>query len=246
MFATPRDVRRETRGGEAAGLAAVLGVELMPWQRQVLDTALEVDGEGRLAYRHVVLTVPRQNGKSLLLGVLVLHRMLCWGAPQQVTFAAQNVIDAQAQWTEKLWPLIERSPLKELEGLRLYLSVAKPELVAGKTGSRMRVLTGSPSSGHGMSVDLAVVDEAFSYADDSREVAAVPAMWARPDPQFWVVSTAGDELSAYLRRKVLEGRESVVSPGGTSAYFEWGLAEDADWGDEGNWPSALPALGTSV
>ena len=111
----------------------------------------------------------------------------------------------------------------------------------------MRILTGAPDSGHGMSVDLAVVDEAFSYVDDSREVAALPAMWARPSPQFWVVSTAGTDQSLYLRGKVDDGRARCVSGDfGRSAYFEWGLAEGDDWACEGRWPSALPALGSTV
>jgi phage terminase large subunit-like protein len=43
----------------------MLGVDLMPWQRLVLDTALEINPlTKRLAYREVRLTVPRQQGKS--------------------------------------------------------------------------------------------------------------------------------------------------------------------------------------
>jgi phage terminase large subunit-like protein len=45
----------------------MLGVDLMPWQRLVLDTALEINPlTKRLAYREVRLTVPRQQGKSTL------------------------------------------------------------------------------------------------------------------------------------------------------------------------------------
>ena len=39
----------------------------MPWQRQVADVALELDDAGRFAYPLVVITVPRQSGKTTLL-----------------------------------------------------------------------------------------------------------------------------------------------------------------------------------
>ena len=40
----------------------------MPWQRHVADIAYELDEEtGRLAYREVRLTVPRQSGKTTLM-----------------------------------------------------------------------------------------------------------------------------------------------------------------------------------
>ena len=55
----------------------MLGTPLMPWQQRVADTALEVDpGTGRLAYREVTLTVPRQSGKTTLILALAVHRAL--------------------------------------------------------------------------------------------------------------------------------------------------------------------------
>ncbi len=49
--------------GPAVGMVARrLGMELMPWQQHVADVAFEVNPEtGRLAYREIVLTVPRRS-----------------------------------------------------------------------------------------------------------------------------------------------------------------------------------------
>ena len=174
LFATPRDPSRASLGSQVEPLARLLGLPLMDWQRRVFDVALEVDSDGKLFYRHVTLTIPRQNGKSTLLMLLVLWRMLIYSnsaGPQTATFAAQNVIEAQALWLHKFWPQIQQAghgKLVKAEGLKMYLSVAKPELQASRSKSLMRILTGAPDSGHGMSVDLAVVDEAFSYVDDTR------------------------------------------------------------------------------
>ena len=42
---------RQTRGPEVAKIAELLGTPFMPWQQQVVDTALEVDDNGQLVYR---------------------------------------------------------------------------------------------------------------------------------------------------------------------------------------------------
>ena len=59
-------------GGAVAQVAKALGTPLMPWQRMVADVALELDpATGRLAYRQIGLTVPRQSGKTTLLEAIL-------------------------------------------------------------------------------------------------------------------------------------------------------------------------------
>src|SRR6266508_5204234 len=65
LYATPRDPTRKTLGGAVAKVAKALGTPLMPWQRLVADVAMEVDPRtGRLVYGEVVVTTPRQQGKT--------------------------------------------------------------------------------------------------------------------------------------------------------------------------------------
>ena len=59
----------------------------MAWQRRVADVALEVDDHGRYFYQLVIVTVPRQSGKTTLFGSVLDHRALivprarCWFTP---------------------------------------------------------------------------------------------------------------------------------------------------------------------
>lgn len=67
-WGTMRDFSRQTYGGKVAKIAKALGTPLMPWQRYVADTALEIDPEtGLLANRGADTTVPRQSGKTSLI-----------------------------------------------------------------------------------------------------------------------------------------------------------------------------------
>ena len=251
LFATPRDQTAASRGKELANLALMMNIELMPWQRHVVDTALEVDEEGLPIYRNVIVTVPRQCGKTFLVLLLILHRMGFWTfeKPQGVLFTTQTGQDALSKFRLEILPLLRRSPLWRSLALKANESNNQPGIVSGRTQSSMSILGSSQTSGHGRTADLAIIDEAMAARDTSRQQAMMYALRTRQDAQFWVVSTAGDIDSDYLRDKVVTGRRMVTD--GTSrrertAYFEWGLAEDEDWRLPANWRKAIPALGHTI
>src|SRR5215471_15214010 len=75
-IATARTPERLTFGGAVAKLAAAMGRPLMPWQSYVADVALEVDDAGRFCYQLVLVTVPRQSGKTTLFEAVLDHRAL--------------------------------------------------------------------------------------------------------------------------------------------------------------------------
>ena len=83
-----------------------------------------------------------------------------------------------------------------------------------KTGSRLTITAATEKAGHGGSLDFPVIDEAFAYTDARLEQALLPAMRARrrflPGPQLWIVSTAGNAGSTYLRGKVDASRRPAI------------------------------------
>src|SRR6266545_4403408 len=100
-FAVPA-TDRPSYGGSVAATARALGFEFMPWQELVTRCALEHDG-GRLAYRDVAISTPRQSGKSLMVAALVVHRML--SAPDQwIVYAAQTRLAARRRLFDRWWP----------------------------------------------------------------------------------------------------------------------------------------------
>lgn len=244
-FTTERTVKRPTLGSAAAKIAVELGTPLMPWQQHVLDVALEVDEQTkRLAYREVVLTVPRQSGKTTLLLVLILLRAL--GAPHQtIVYTAQTRLDARKKWVDGWLPVLEASR---------FGSLYRPRFANGqegllfKNGSVQSLVATTKKTGHGATLDLGILDEAFAHPDARLEQALRPAMITRPQPQLWVVSTAGTpQDSPYLLGKVEIGREAVQNGLRRGlAYFEWSAPEDADPTDPETWYSCMPALGRTT
>jgi hypothetical protein len=244
LYATPRDPARKTLGAAVARVAKQLGTPLMTWQRQVADVALEVDPRtGLLVYGEVDLTVPRQQGKTTLeLGVLV-HRCRTW-ARSRVLYSAQDRIHARKKWEDEHVATLARSPFADEFGVRYQRG---DEAIRWGNGSLHGITAPGEKAGHSDVLDLVVVDEAWAHEDSRLEQGLPPTMITRPQPQLWVVSTAGTYRSAYLRGKVERGRARVQHAAHRgAAYFEWAARDGADPADPRTWRSCMPALGRTI
>jgi len=245
-YGTPRDLSRKSIGRRWAKVAKALGMPMMPWQRRVADVAGEIDPEtGGLYYREVVITVPRQSGKtSLILPVAVDRGIVPWTqGRQRSVYAAQTRTDARTKLVEEQFEILGGSPLSGFIRGEMR-KAAGTEGITWRNGSRHGLMATKKTSGHGRTIDLAILDEFFAQIDDRLEQAVRPAMITRPSAQLWVVSTAGDSTSFPLRSKVDRGRErALAGEHGRIAYFEWSADEDVDLDDPSTWWSFMPALG---
>src|SRR6266511_4177791 len=240
-WATPR-TRRRTLAPQVAPVARQLGLRLLPWQRLVLSTALERSGR-RPAYRDVLVSVPRQSGKSSLALTLIVWRLL--SAPDQlVLYSAQNRAAARRKLLHTWWPRLRRTPLAPR--FKLFRGFGA-EMLEADNGSRLELLSATESAGHGETTDLVVVDEAWVHQDAAVEQAVRPTMATRQGAQLWALSTAGTAKSAWWRGKLDAGRASAemgVTDG--VCLLEWAAPADADPTDEAVWRATMPALGRLV
>jgi len=222
----------------------------MPWQSLVADVGGEIDPlTGLPAYREVVVTIPRQSGKTTLFLSWQINRCVSrrWKHPQRSAFTAQTGKDARDKWIDELFPLIRNSQLRSLvssKGSRLEINEGMGnECIRFKTGSMIRLLSTSTSSGHSKTLHQAVMDEVWHDSDDRREQGLRPAMITIQDAQLLVCSTAGTEDSVVLNRKVDAGRVAVEADTGDGvAYFEWSAPKGWDPEDEASYFTFMPAL----
>lgn len=222
-------------------MAERFGYKLMAWQRMVLEVACEVDENGIFVYREVVITVPRQSGKTTLILCKCTHRCLAW--PRMVVaYAAQTRNDSRKKWEDDYLEQLEHSPFRDK--FRARKTNGNEAIIWHGTRSRFGIVSTTEKAGHGSTLDEGYIDEAFAQQDARLEQAFKPAMVTRPNAQTWVVSTAGTEKSLYLRGKVEKGR-AAVEAGITHGicYFEWSADEDEeDYGNPEVWRRCMPAL----
>src|SRR6516165_1618654 len=208
-LATARTASRATFGPAVAELAAATGKPFMAWQRQVADVALEVDEAGRFCYQLVLVTVPRQAGKTTLFGAVLDHRALvvararCWFTQQSGKHAVDWLINEH-------WPLLGPFVPK----VHLRRAAGSEHIKWLPSGGLIRPFPPTPDGLHGKTSDLVVVDEPWSF-DPVRggqlDQAIVPTQAARPNAQVWKLSTAGDANSVWWLGTVEAGRAATTA-----------------------------------
>ncbi len=244
-WATSRTERR-TLGPAVGEAARAFGQPLLPWQQQVADVGLEIDDDGKPAYREVIFSTPRQSGKTTLILAWQIQRAVGWarmlGEPQKMIYTAQDASAARRKLLQDQIPMLE--PHKARLGIRRFYRGAGAESIVWANGSRLDINASTEQSGHGNTLDLGVKDELWNDKDNRRDQAMGPAMLTRAFAQKLTASTMGTHESIAWNGKVTLGRAAVeAGKTGGIAYFEWSADPNIDVVDPDNWWSWMPALG---
>ena len=225
--------------------AKALGTPLMPWQEQVARVAGErrIDDPRKFRYPLVVLTVPRQSGKTTLMRAMLTQRALMM-PNRRAFYTAQTGKDAAARWND-LVKQIEAGP---------FAGHVKKRMAAGSqsltfpNGATISPFPPTAKSLHGYTPHDVMLDEIFAWdaAQGEDLMGAIkPAQITLADRQLWLVSTMGTKDSEFLHGWVDSGREAVNDPASNVAYFEWSAPDGADYYDPETW-KFHPALGHTI
>jgi hypothetical protein len=214
-------------------LAERVGYSLYPWQ---LTAARYLTARGPLTWqwREVAVIVARQNGKTLLLEMLVLSRLL---AGQRIMHTAQNL----------------KVPRITHRNLAAIISADFPELLASKrsirygsgqedirlkNGGYYHIVAATQGSARGHTSDLVVVDEVHHLKDFDFLGAAKPTINASKDGQIVYASNAGTPESV-----VLNSLHSRADNDPNLAYLEWSMAPDDSPDNVNGWLNSNPSIG---
>jgi Phage Terminase len=256
-YGTARNLTRRTLGPKVVEYAlTTLGIELMQWQVHVLNVALELDDKDEFVYSRVVVTLPRQSGKTTLILPWILWRLARFGGRQRAAFVAQDGTSGREKFIVDFLPVIRDSPLAKQVSIR---EANGSEGLTFKNGSHFGIKAPTRRAGHGSSLDLVALDEVFAHTDDTLEQSLLPTMKTRRSPQMILTSTAGDHKSTYLYAEVEAGRAACLAVEQSAvAYFEWSAASPAELGivgtdavhtylgDPATWRQANPAFDVTI
>lgn len=244
-----RDFEYHSELVEIERVATLLGISLMPWQRRAIDVATQykLDHRGRRVYKYaqVLITVPRQSGKTTLMGPVQIHRMMTRRGPAACWYTAQSGQDARKRMIE-LIELVEKSKLTAVisaqrsnggEGLKLI----------DKPGCHVTRFSPTFSALHGEHPHLVSFDEIWHYDEPLGEAllgAAEPAqITLGKSAQVWLFSTMGTLESTFMNKLVESGRTGSDP---ALCYIEYSLPEGADPFDPAVWWRYHPALGNTI
>lgn len=233
------DGMHSTQEPSLDALTQAAGDRLDTWQRQINRYALSRTSEGFWAGRNVVLSIPRQTGKTFDVGWLAIHR------------AAQNP-GLRVVWTAHHFGVI-KDTFEGMTGIVLrpeMASLVDPDhgitLAAGKeeirfrNGSRIFFRARERGALRGVKkVGLLIVDEC-QHLSDSAMAAMLPTQNRAYDPQTIYMGTPpgpkdNGEVFVRLRTKALTGRAH------STLYVEYCADRDADPLDRDQWRKANPS-----
>lgn len=230
---------RPTFGQLDRKIANQLGWELFYWQARAADLAGEYDPvTKRPRFRTVGASVARQNGKTSLILTRVARQLLL--PKQKVAYTAQDRGLAVLKWSEHVEILMDtpfRRKIREVNTQR------GQEMLTTVTGSKyIPVTPTSKKAARSLSLDLAIVDEAYAHQSMGLIGALRNTLLTRPLAQIYLVSNAGDETSVLWRHYTDLGRASIDDPLTTMCWIEYASPDDGSRFD----PLALRAANPSA
>jgi phage terminase large subunit-like protein len=235
-----------TYGPQVAKIAKeLLGIDLMPWQVTALSGQLEHDDEGNLIRRRSLVSVARQNGKTVALKAMIMWALIeepkRRGEPVLVISTAHQ-LHLATEIFEHLAPILQKD-----FGAKVKWSYGRNE-AALPDGTRWIVQAATPKAFHGFSPHYVIADEVWNISSDVLMNGAMPSQRAMKSPLLSCWSTAGTEDSRAMLQMREEGLRAIDEGRVTKLYFaEWSVPPGVDpMSTPEVWKMANPALGYTL
>ena len=226
-------------GMDAERILRIGGIQLDPWQADVLDDWLGRNAAGKWAASTCGGSVPRQNGKSLLVQGRAEAGMLLFN--EQVIYTA-HLQKTATETFEEMRDFFESPKLKPYV-LDIKTALGREQIIL-KSGARIKFLARTRNGGRGQHGDLLIIDEAQEMDEDA-QASFLPAISASLNPQTIYIGTPPDPNASGV---VFRGIRSRALRGGTErvSWFEFSVPEIGDVKDKSRWAAANPALGRRI
>jgi hypothetical protein len=219
----------------AAVLAAV-GIVFELWQVGIAKLILAKRADGQYAADLAVMSIPRQVGKTFMLGSIVFalcvlspRLLVIWTAHHSAT-ADETFADMQA---------LARQPRMAKHIKRVLTGDGRQDIIF-HNGSRIRFGARERGFGRGFKrVGILVLDEAQKLSQSAMDN-LIPTTNRAANPLILLAGTppepgaTGSEVFTTLRAEALEGDSETL-------YVEFSADQDADVHDRSQWRKANPS-----
>ena len=221
------------------------GLELDEWQKWLLRAILErypadhPTYPNRLRYRQVVISVGRQNGKSLIAAMLGLYGLLLHEIGPQCISLASSTDQANIVYNRVLYVINSNPFLKK----RFKRATETRGIVTSDGGGRYDVKAAKEAALQGIPVSFCLFDE-LHLAKEGMWSAAVLGTSQRKDGIVVGITTAGDQNSKTLIELYKSGKAAANGAADLErfGFFLWTAPENAAVDD----PKAIMAANPSV
>ena len=215
------------------------GLLLDPWQNDILDDWMAYNAGNKWVCKTCGGSVPRQNGKSLLVQGRAAVGMLTRG--ERVIYTA-HLQKTATETFEELSAFFDQDCFKKY--LKEIKTALGREQIILKSGAKIKFLARTRNGGRGQHGDLLIFDEAQEL-DDNQQSSFIPAISASLNPQTIYVGTPPDGMAIgtvfrKIRNDALDGKTK------STAWFEYSVDKIGDVARPDRWYATNPALGRRI
>lgn len=223
---------------EADNVFKIFGINLFPWQKEILRRSLLLDDKNNFKYFNVGLSVPRQNGKTeilvarMIIGMVLLNEDLQYSSYRASSANAifSRVLDILENCDKSGRVFFRELPTRKTNN---KIIVCKDPKTGKKIGS-VRFSTRGGGTGRGESFKVMLFDEAqdlnsaenASYQNTLASFKNAQAYYFGTPPSFEVASSRGTtsgvadgKFFTNLREEALAGRSK------NTLWSEWSVSK---------------------
>ena len=253
IFTRPLQSRFPTDGDKLVELVKMAwkspehpeGIELDDWQKWLLRHMLERYSDnhplypGQLRYRQIVVSMGRQNGKSLLGAILGIYGLLLHQQGAQVISLASSTDQARIIYSRVLFTIQNNEYLKK----RFKKATEQRGITTADGSGRYDVKAAKEAALQGIPMSLCLFDE-LHLAKKGMWSAAVLGTSQRRDGMVIGITTAGDDNSETLKELYKLGTAAAQGDPELErfGFFCWEAKEGAMIDD----PTALKMANPSI
>lgn len=215
------------------------GLLLDPWQADILDDWMAMTPGKKWICKTCGGSVPRQNGKTLIMQGRAEAGMMLYGERVLYTSHLQKT---STETFEEMASFFDSQALKKyVKDIKTALG---REQIILTNGGRIKFLARTRNGGRGQHGDLLIFDEAQEL-DENSQASFIPAISASLNPQTIYMGTPPDPtvtgtVFRGIRDKAIKGETT------TTAWFEFSVGEIGDVADKRRWFECNPALGRRI
>jgi phage terminase large subunit-like protein len=216
-----------------------IGIEFDPWQADLNTCILAKDSSGMLAADTVVMSIPRQVGKTFDVGAIVFA--VCIANPGTTVVWTAHRFKVARETFDALRAMAKSPLLAPHIDYDAITTGAGNETIPFRNGSRMVFAARERGTVRGFSkVRLLVLDEGQILTEQALADMA-PTMNQAHDPQILIMGTPPkptdpSEVFSGLRARALAGESEGV------LYVEFGAEPGSDLDDRVAWRRANPSF----
>lgn len=219
-------------------------IKLSEWQKWVLLQLLQTGPAGLFALREALIMLPRKNGKTFLIAIVMLY-MLCFAPDHAQMFSGAKDLKQALNVFKMVEAWINYNPeLREM----LKITKSTKTITNRFTGASYRALAADSGSLHGSNPYFVIIDELHTMTSRKHRdfvEALTTGSGAQKESIIVYISTAGANMygnmlgDMYQRgKKIVAGKEEM----GNFGFYCWEADPADDIRDHAVWEKANPML----